>query len=86
VIINQLNEEALVCDTYLEDEKKHFMSNVCAKASKGISTPSTPASRIQFAIGGKKCAASRLGLNFFGFITCVDKGCHCIVAGAEYRD
>jgi hypothetical protein len=47
----------------LMTKKKQFMRNLCAKAYKRTGTPHTLARHIKFGPGGKKCAASRLGLN-----------------------
>jgi hypothetical protein len=77
-----------VDETYVVDEKKHFMRNLCAKASKRTGTPHTLARHIKFGPGGKKMRCIAAWLELIGFIKCVDKEYHykLTVAGAEYCD
>lgn len=57
----------------LDEEKKHFMQNLCAKASGETGTPSAAVGYIMFEPGDKKAGEIAEWLELFGFIERVDK-------------
>ena len=70
----------------LDEEKKRFMQNLCAKASEETGAPSTAVGHIMFESGDKKAREIAEWLELFGFVERADKDfCYRLTnVGAKY--